>query len=219
MSRFSRPLLYPSCLVLGSLLAAVAAALHPMLAGDGATQLATIARSSAWRAIHWAFLFGFPLTLAGLFGLVAEHAGTPGERAVRAGMTVGTFAYATWSVIVAFMAGAGSALAQRFVASDPGGAAAAVFLFEMVHPFGLAMQRAAGFALGVATVLFGWAAITGKVLPRGLGVGGMVAGIVGMVLALIFPENTKADQAAFVLPVVWQIATGVVLLRGRAGPD
>jgi len=31
----------------------------------------------------------------------------------------------------------------------------------------------------------------------------------------VFREDTKADQAAFVLPVVWQVATAVVMLRGR----
>ena len=40
------------------------------------------------------------------------------------------------------------------------------------------------------------------------------AGGVAIVLALVFREDTKADQAAFVLPVVWQLVTGVVLLRG-----
>jgi len=37
---------------------------------------------------------------------------------------------------------------------------------------------------------------------------------VGIVLALVFREDTKADQAAFVLPVVWQLVTAVVMLRG-----
>src|SRR5256885_11983104 len=34
---------------------------HPDLMGDGAAQLTTIAQCHAWRAIHWTFLFSFPL--------------------------------------------------------------------------------------------------------------------------------------------------------------
>src|SRR6267154_6364949 len=63
----SRRLVYPLCLLAGSLLAVVAGALHPDIAGqDGPSQLAVIAQSRAWPAIHWAFLFSFPLSLLGL---------------------------------------------------------------------------------------------------------------------------------------------------------
>ena len=56
-------LVYPLCLLVGALLAVVAGVLHPDLTGDGAAQLATIAQCAAWRAIHWTFLFSFPLAL------------------------------------------------------------------------------------------------------------------------------------------------------------
>jgi hypothetical protein len=55
-------------------------------------------------------------------------------------------------------------------------------------------------------------------LPRWLGSSGVVAGAVAMALALLFREDTKADQAAFVLPVLWQVVTAAVLLRGRGLP-
>src|SRR5579884_307302 len=154
---------YALCLLAGASLAVAAGALHPALRGDGAAQLAAIAACPAWRAIHWAFLFGGPLALAGLAGLAAAHAGTPGAAAARAGALVAVLAYAGWMVIVAFMAGAGWALAQRYAAADAG----------------------------------------------------MTAGVVAMGLALAFREDTKADQAAFVLPVLWQVAAGALLL-GRA---
>src|SRR3989454_8089791 len=77
----------------------------------------------------------------------------------------------------------------------------------MLRPFVLDAQRVAGFALALATALFGWGVLDGQVLPRWLGAGGVAAGAVGMLLALVFREDTKADQAAFVLPVVWQVAT------------
>jgi len=210
--------IYPLCLLAGALLAAAAGVLHPDLAGDGAAQLTIIAHTNAWRAIHWAFLFGFPLSLAGLVGLARAQAATPGESAVRAGLIVGSFAYSAWSVIVAFMVGAGWSLAHSFTVADAGMTATrAVFLFDMLHPFGLAAQRVAGFALGLATYLFGWGVVNGKVLPRWLGLAGVAAGIVGIALAAAFPETTKADQAAFVLPVAWQLVTGMVMLRETLG--
>jgi hypothetical protein len=215
----SRPLIYPVCLLVGSLLTVAAGALHPDLAGDGAAQLTIIAQCHAWRAIHWAFLFSFPLALTGLVGLARAQATTPGESAVRAGLIVGTFAYSAWSIIVAFMVGAGWSLAQSFTLAEAGMTATrAVFLFDMLHPFALATQRVAGFALGLSTCLVGWGVVNGKVLPRWLGSSGVVAGAVAMALALLFREDTKADQAAFVLPVLWQVVTAAVLLRGRGLP-
>jgi hypothetical protein len=210
----SRPLIYPLCLLGGSLLAVAAGVAHPDLAGDGAAQLATIAHCDAWRAIHFSFLFSFALSLTGLVGVVGKHTGTPGEGAARAGVIVGTLAYAGWLVIVAFMGGAGWALARSYVAADPGHATTnAVFLYDMIQPFALTAQRGAAFALGISTYLFGRAVISGNVLPRPLGTGAVAAGVVSMVLALVFREDTKADQAAFVLPVLWQLVTGIVVLR------
>jgi len=212
---FSRRFVYPLCLVAGSLLAVVAGALHPDIAGqDGPTQLAVIAQSRAWPAIHWAFLFSFPLALLGLVGVVGRHVGTAGESPTRAGVMLATFAYALWVIIVAFMGGAGLALARSFATADAGMTATrAVFVFDMLRPFALDAQRVAGFALGLATALFGWGLVDAKVLPRWLGAAAVTAGVVGIVLALVFREDTKADQAAFVLPVVWQLVTGVVMLR------
>ncbi len=209
-----RPLVYPLCLLVGALLAVVAGVLHPDLAGDGAAQLTTIAQCGGWRAIHWTFLFSFPLALTGLVGLARVHAGNPGESAVRAGLIVGTFAYGAWAVTVAFMGGAGWPLAHSFTVADAGMTATrAVFLFDMIHPFALATQRVGGFALGLSTCLFGWGVSDGKALPRWLGTSGLAAGAVAMALALVFREDTKADQAAFVLPVLWQVVTASVMLR------
>src|SRR5437773_6384348 len=213
----ARLLIYPLCVLVGALLAVVAGVLHPDLAGDGAAQLTTIAQCAGWRAIHWTFLFGFPFALPGLVGLAPAHAGNPGESAVRAGLIVATFAYGAWTVTVAFMGSAGSSLAHSFTLAEAGMTATrAVFLFDMIHPFALATQRVAAFALGLSTGLFGWGVSQGKVLPRWLGTTGLAAGAVAMGLALVFREDTKADQAAFVLPVAWQVVTAAVVLRTTA---
>ena len=213
----ARLLIYPLCLLVGALLAVVAGVLHPDLAGDGAAQLTTIAQCAGWRAIHWTFLFGFPFAPTGLVGLARAHVGNPGESAVRAGLIVATFAYGAWTVTVAFMGSAGWSLAHSFTLAEAGMTATrAVFLFDMIHPFALATQRVAAFALGLSTGLFGWGVSQGKVLPRWLGTTGLAAGAVAMGLALVFREDTKADQAAFVLPVAWQVVTAAVMLRTTA---
>src|SRR5437867_6914842 len=211
-------LVFPLCLLVGPLLVIVAGTLHPDLAGDGGAQLTTIAQCGAWRVIHWTFLFGFPLALTGLVGLARAHVATPGENAVRAGVIVGTFAYGAWTVTVAFMGGAGWSLAHSFTIADAGMTATrAVFLFDMIQPFALATQRVAGFALGLSTCLFCWGVFDGKVLPRWLATGGLAAGVVAMALALVLREDTKAVQAACVLPVPWHVVTGSVMLRPVRG--
>jgi hypothetical protein len=148
---------------------------------------------------------------------VATHSGTAGEGAARAGVLVATFAYGAWALVVTFMLGAGWTLAASYLAAAPGLTAThAVFLYDMVRPFALAAQRTAGFALGISTYLFGWAVLRGRIMPRWLGTGAIASGGVALALALAFREDTKADEAAFVLPVLWQVVTGALLLRARS---
>src|SRR2546428_11089879 len=107
MMRLSRPVIYPLALLVGSLLVVAAAVAHPDLQGDGAAQLTLIAQCAAWRAIHWAFLFGFTLALTGLVGLVGVHVGPPGGGAARAGGLVGVFAGGVGGGVGAVMVGGG----------------------------------------------------------------------------------------------------------------
>ena len=82
-----RPLFYGLLLLSGSLLAAAAGWMHPWLNGDGATQLATVAATVHWRAIHWSLLFAFPMMYAGLIGVALRHSDTPGSAPARAGFS------------------------------------------------------------------------------------------------------------------------------------
>lgn len=206
-------------LLIGTLLIIIAGALHPPLMGDGPAQLAEIAHCDAWRAIHWAFLFGFAFSLAGLAGVSPGLAGAAGEAPARMGVIIGAFAYAAWLVIVSLMLGTGWALAQSYVRGDPGMTAThAVFLYDMLRPFGLAAQRIAGFTLGISTGVLGWSTVRGRVLPAWLAWSGVGAGAIGVLLAAAFGEATKADQAAFVLPVFWQAAIAVAVLSRRVRP-
>ena len=87
-----RPLFYGFCLLLGVLLFGIAGLMHPLLTGDGAAQLATIAKTSRWYLIHWLLLFGLAFMYAGVIGVALGHNDTPGatpgrQRSHRAAVT------------------------------------------------------------------------------------------------------------------------------------
>jgi len=216
MALTRRPLFYGLCLLTGSLLAAAAGWLHPWLTGDGATQLATIAATSQWRLIHWALLFGFPLMYMGLIGVALRHSETPGSAPARAGVLLAGFAFAVWSLNVLLMVGAGWHLAQAFTTSDKAMTAThAVFLYDMVHPAGLAAERLATFALGLVAYVFGWTIHNGKVYPRWLGWGAFAVAVTNAAVAVVFSEfspNLYYGQAFF---VAWLVATAAVMLAER----
>ena len=216
MDRIRRPSFYVLSLLIGSLLVGVAGLVHPKLAGDGAAQLGTIAATSAWRTIHWALLFGFVLVVTGLMGVLERHVANAGATPARAGAFLSVFGYGALMVNVLFMTGAGWTLAQTYAQADHGlTSTRAVFLYDMVHPFGLAAMRVGAFAIGVATYAFGWAVRNGGVYPRWLGHAGIGAGLAGMGAALLFGESSPNVLAGVALATVWQLATAVALLVER----
>jgi hypothetical protein len=211
-----RPLFYGLCLLAGSLLVSVAGLMHPMLEGDGATQLATVAATAGWRAIHWALLFGFPLMYAGLIGVAMRHGDTPGSAPARAGILLAGFAFAVWALNVLFMVGAGWQLAHAFTTSDKALTAThAVFLYDMLHPAGLAAERLATFTLGLVAYVFGWAILNGGAYPRWLGWAAFAVAVTNAAVAVGFDEfspNLYYGQALF---VAWLVATAAVMLSER----
>jgi hypothetical protein len=214
-----RPLFYGLCLLAGSLLVSVAGSRHPLLTGDGAAQLATVAATAGWRTIHWALLFGMPLMYAGLIGVALRHTDTPGSAPARAGVLLAGFAFAVWALNVLFMVGAGWHLAHAFTTSDKALTAThAVFMYDMLHPAGLAAERLATFALGLVAYVFGWAILNGKVYPRWLGWAAFAVAVANGAVALVCSEmspNLYYTQALF---VGWLLATAVVMLTERRAP-
>src|SRR3989442_6267678 len=94
----------------------------------------------------------------GLIGLALRHAGTPGEVAARAGVFLATLGFGGWMVNVLFMVGAGGRLARAYATAEPGlGATQAIFVYDMLHPFGLAAERSATFTVGLALYSYCWA--------------------------------------------------------------
>jgi hypothetical protein len=211
-----RPLFYGLCLLIGTLLFGVAGAMHPLLSGDGAAQLGTVAGTSAWRLIHWALLFGLAFMYAGLIGVSLRHDDTAGSAPSRAGIRLGAFAFSVWSINILFMVGAGYQLARAYTASDTGLAGThAVFVYDMLHPMGLAAERLATFLLGFVAYTFGWAVRNGAVWPKWLAWFAWVVAAVCGIVALVFNETLPYmyfAQAAF---VVWLFLAAIVMLLDR----
>lgn len=207
---------YPLCLLVGAVLFGGAGLLHPVLRGDGAAQLTTIAATHGWRAIHWSLLFALPLMLVGLVGFAERHLESPGASPARAGLVLATFAFGAWALNILFMAGAGWHLAATYAAAEPGLTSThAVFLYDMLHPFGLAAERIATFALGLAFYVFGWATWNGRVLPRSLAWGAFGTGMICLVVPLAVAETSVVLFYAQAVAVIWMAAAGTVAFFRR----
>src|SRR5437016_14330745 len=108
MAVWRRSPFYPLCLLGGALLFGSAGLAHPLLIGDGPTQLAVIAGTPAWRTIHGGLLFGWPLCFGGWIGPARRHVAPRGEGPVRAGGLLRAPGFAAWGLIGwAMVAGGG----------------------------------------------------------------------------------------------------------------
>jgi len=209
-----RPLFYGLCLLVGSLLFGIAGLNHPLLSGEGAAQLATVARTSAWRLIHWSLLFGLAFMYTGLVGVALRHTDTAGSTPARAGIVVGAFAFSVWSINILFMVGAGWQLAQAYTASDAGLTGThAVFVYDMLHPMGLAAERLATFMLGLVAYMFGWTIRNGAIWPKWLAWMAWGVAVVDGAVAVVFSEFSPNLYYAQALFVIWLAAAAVVMLR------
>jgi hypothetical protein len=214
-----RPLFYGFCLLLGVLLFGIAGLMHPILSGNGAEQLKTIASVTRWRGIHWSLLFGLVFMYAGLIGVSLRHNDTPGSAPARAAIRMGAFTFSVWSLNILFMVGAGWHLAHAYTTSDAGLTAThAVFLYDMLHPIGLAAERLATFMLGLVAYMFGWAIRNGGVWPRWLAWIAWAVALVSGAAALVLNETSWILFVAQGLFVAWLAATAVMMLAERRQP-
>src|SRR6266576_107466 len=139
--------------------------------------------------------------------------------AQRAAARMGAFAFAVWSLNILFMVGAGYQLARAYTASDTGLTGThAVFVFDMLHPMGLAAERLATFMLGLVAYLFGWAIRNGRVWPLWLAWMAWVVAVVNGAVGLVFSEFLPYMYYAQAWFVIWLTATAVVMLTERRQP-
>ena len=193
-------------LLIGTLAFGVAGLNHPMLSGDAATQLATVAHTPHWRLIHWTLLFAFPLMQAGILGLVARHLETPGASLLRTGAMLATFGFGIWALNVLLMAGTGWTLAQTPTDLVAQG------LYAAIHPFGLAAERLATFTMGIALVVTGRGIRVGKVFGRWLAETGTATGLVNVAVAVLFAETSQVMYVGQGIIIAWLTAVAVVML-------
>lgn len=202
--RWSAWSLFAGCLAFGA-----AGLHHPLLTGNAATQLATIAHTPHWRLIHWTLLFAFPLMQAGVLGLVARHLDTPGASLLRSGAMLTTFGLAIWALNVLLMAGMGWTLAQT--PADPG----AQTIYGAVHPFGLAAERLATFTMGVALIVLGRGVRVGKRFSRLLAEAGTATGLINVAVAVLVSEASQVLYVGQAVIVTWLAAAALAMLAER----
>ena len=216
----TRPLFYGLCLLIGVLLSGIGGLMHPLLTGDGAAQLGIIARTAHWRAIHWSLLFGLAFMYTGLIGVALRHGETAGSAPGRAGILLAGFGFSVWSLNILFMVGAGYQLAHAYTTSDTGLTGThAVFIYDMLHPIGLAAERLATFMLGLVAYMFGWAIRNGGVWPKWLAWMAWLVAAVDGVVALVFREFLPVMYYGQALFIIWLAATAVVMLAERRQPQ
>src|SRR5918911_4123070 len=140
-------------LLVGTALVAAGGAVHPMLAGDAAAQLRTIAATTHWRGIHLAMLAGTGLVIAGIWvRLLLDRSGGAAAAPVLAALAVIALGLAVNALNIAFMTGAGWHMAALFQRGDAGVAP----VFEVTHPIGLMAARFGNFIVALGALALGW---------------------------------------------------------------
>lgn len=199
-------------LLVGTALHGVGAILHPMLAGDGATQLRTIADMAHWRTLHLAMLAGSGLIVAGVWVRLVDDRAFVRPPLVAALALIST-GVAINALNIAYMSGAGWHMAARFA----GGDASMVPLFDATHPIGLMAARFGNFIIALGALVLGWAEWH-DAEPRKLdAVLAWIASLGGLVGAVFFHESSRIALAAIALLSAWQVVTALRAIRGRAG--
>ena len=199
-------------LLAGTALHGIGALLHPMLAGDGATQLRTIADLAHWRTLHLAMLAGSGLIVAGVWVRLVDDRAFVRPPLVAALALIST-GVAINALNIAYMSGAGWHMAAQFA----GGDASMVPLFDATHPIGLMAARFGNFIIALGALVLGWGEWH-DAEPRKLdAVLAWIASLGGLVGAVFFHESSRIALAAIALLSAWQVVTALRAIRGRAG--
>jgi len=199
-------------LLAGAALLGAGAALHPMLTGDAAAQLRTIATTLYWRALHLAMLAGSGFIIAGVWvRLVSDHSMAALLVAALALVSIGI---ALNALNIAFMAGSGTHMAALFSS----GRAEMQSVFEATHPIGLMAARFGNFIVALGAAALGWIEWHDATRPRWLAWLAWLAAAGGFIGVLFFDEASRFALAAGGLLSGWEVATAVLAMR-RAVPS
>jgi len=211
-------------LLLGMVLLAVPAIVHPVLAGAAADQLRLIADTPHWRTMHLSMLAGSAFIIAGIWVRLATDIGTgtqPSASGARspvnpllvAALAVIALGTAVNALNIGFMAGAGWHMAAEFAA----GRTEMAPVFEGTHPIGLIAARFGNFIISLGALALGWAEWNDATRPRWLAWLAWGAGIGGLIGAFFFNEASRIAVAAVALLMAWELATALRVLRSPLG--
>ena len=213
-------------LLLGMVLLAVPAIIHPVLAGAAADQLRMIADTPYWRTMHLSMLTGSGLIIAGIWVRLATDGSTGGQpSAVGARPALNPLLLAALALIalgtavnalnIGFMAGAGWHMAAEFAA----GRTEMAPVFEGTHPIGLIAARFGNFIISLGALGLGWAEWQDTTRPRWLAWLAWGAGIGGLIGVIFFNEASRIAVAAVALLMAWELVTAIGALRSpRVAP-
>lgn len=197
-------------LLVGTALLGVGAAFHPMLVGDAADQLRTIAATPYWHAVHLTLLAGSGLVIAGVWvRIVIDRAAASALVAALATITIGV---ALNALDIAFMAGSGTRMAAYFAA----GQVAMSSLYDVTHPSVLLAARFGNFIVAVGAVALGLIERRDPSRPRWLAWLAWLAAAGGFVGVFFFEDPSRLVFAAVALLSAWEVATALLALRRPA---
>lgn len=208
MTPFTRPLAI--ALLLGTLLLAGGAAMHPILHGDGSMELGMIASMSIWRIMHLCMLGGTGLIVIGIWvRLVGTPTNVATNNAVIAALTIITVGIGLDSLNTTFMAGPAWRMGTALAAGD----ASITRQFELMHPVGLMAARFGNYLIALGALLMGAADWMTAGRPRWLAVLAWIAAAGGLVGVIFFDEATPEMLGAVSLLCGWQVGTAIIALR------
>ena len=209
MLSLSRPLAI--ALLVGTVLLGAGAALHPILPPDPAAQLRLIAATWYFRPIHLAMLAGSALIILGVWcrALLARESISVPMIAALALICLGICFNA---IDIAFMAGAGTRMAELFQTGRTEMSA----LFDSLHMLGLMTARFGNLLIALGTLLVGWIERQDPESPAWVAWLAWIAGVGGLIGAVFFPEASLAILTAVTLLSGWTVATSWRVLRGAA---
>lgn len=197
-------------LLIGTLLLAGGAAMHPILSGSGAMELEMIGGMRIWRTMHLCMLAGTGLIVAGIWvRLVGTPANTSTNSAVVAALAMITVGIALDSINTTFMAGPAWRMASALAAGDT----TVTRQFEIMHPVGLMTARFGNYLVALGALILGAAEWLTAGRPRWLAVLAWIAAAGGLVGAIFFDEARPEMLAAVSLLCGWQVGAAIVALR------
>jgi hypothetical protein len=195
-------------LLVGTGLLGAGALLHPMLPSDVAGQLAVIAGTIHWRAIHVVMLAGSVLVIIGLWGLVPSH--DPRWRsALRVIFGVIVVGVALNATNIAFMAAIGTADAARYGPGHAGAGAA----FAAGHMVSLMRARAGNALVALACAALAAVEWRDARQPRWMAVLAALAAVGGGIGVVAFDPASRGAVAAVALFSLWAAVCAIDVLR------